>query len=228
LLSSWSVAFEAVDVQAHPARWADLARLGVTLVPATVVGDRVVHGWNPRALAELVGAVYVEPQRLPPAELLVRLDRVLAVAARSVCQVPPAQFGETAVAGRDRPVRQLAYHTFRLSLAFPDAIREHRLPETWLNEAAPPTLTDPAAVAAYGDSVRARLAEWKAGPSAWAGVVETYYGPQTGHELLERTVWHAAQHVRQLQAFLTRIGITPADPLRAADLRGLPLPADLA
>ena len=56
----------------------DLEPFGIPRVPATIVGDRVVHGWNPKALAELVGAHYEERKQLAPAELSRRLDIVLA------------------------------------------------------------------------------------------------------------------------------------------------------
>ena len=228
MLASWGVAFEAIDVQAQPAARRDLERLGIPAVPAVVVGDRAVHGWNPKAVAALLGVPYEESARLQPGELACRLDRVLGVAQRALRQVPPEQFEARVVPGRQRSVRQLAYHIFRLGLAFRDAMVERRQPRAWLEEAAPPDLPDGPAIAGYGDQVRRALAEWLARPGASEGVVETYYGPQTGHELLERTVWHAAQHVRQLHAFLEGIGVTPADPLTPADLQGLPLPKDLA
>ncbi len=218
--------FEAIDVEAEPGAWADLRGLGVPLVPAVVVGDRAVHGWNPKGVAELVGVGYGEPERLSAAELARRLDLILAAAQRVMCQVPPEQLGMT-WPGRDRSVRQLGYHLFRLSLAFRDAMTEERLPETWLHEEAPPDLRDGVAIARYGGEVRQRLVEWMRRPGATGGTVVTYYGSQTGHELLERTVWHAAQHLRQLYAFLERMGVAPVDPLTEAALRGLPLPREV-
>jgi hypothetical protein len=44
------------------------------------------------------------------------------------------------------------------------------------------------------------------------------------HVVLERTVWHPAQHTRQLMLVLESLGIAPERPLGAADLAGLPLP----
>lgn len=226
MLASWGVAFDAVDVEAEPGARQDLERLGIRLVPAVVVGDRAVHGWNPQGLAELVGVRYGAPARLEPAELARRLDRVLAAAQRAMRQVPPEHLGMTHP-GRDRSVRQLGYHAFRLSLAFRDAMVKGRLLEAWLQEEAPPELGDGPAVARYGETVRRELGAWLGRPEACAGVVETYYGRQTAHELLERTVWHAAQHVRQLEALLARMGITPEQPLTEADLNGLPLPEQI-
>lgn len=218
--------FEAVDVEATPAARRDLERLGIADLPAVVAGERAVHGWNPEALAALVGVAWEPPPRLTPAELARRLDRVLAAAERAMRQVPAEHLPMTHP-GRDRPVRQLGYHVFRLSAALRQAMTEGRLPKAWLDEEAPPALADGPAVAAYGARVRAELAGWLAAPHAWDRAVDTYYGPQTGHQLLERTTWHAAQHLRQLYAFLGRMGVSPESPLGPADFEGLPLPTEI-
>ena len=226
MLASWEVPFEAIDVEARPAARAELARLGVPGPPATVNGDRVVHGWNPKALAALVGIQYDEGARLAPAELARRLDRVLEVGAHAMRQVPPEHLA-LKHPGRDRSIRQLGYHVFRLALASRDAMEGGRLPKAWQDEPAPPEVADGPAVAAYGETVRRNLASWFARPGAWDRVVETWYGPQSGHDLLERTTWHAAQHVRQVHDLLGRVGIKPDVPFTESDLRGLPLPIDL-
>jgi len=54
--------------------------------------------------------------------------------------------------------------------------------------------------------------------------VHTYYGPQGAHELLERTTWHAGQHLRQLYDLAGRLEIDPPEPLRADLFEGLPMP----
>ena len=41
--------------------------------------------------------------------------------------------------------------------------------------------------------------------------------------MLERTVWHSTQHVRQLASLLEQSDIEPDRPLTAADIEGLPL-----
>jgi hypothetical protein len=218
------VTFEGVDVEARPEGLADLRRLGIPLVPATVIGERWVHGWNPKALAELVGVNYTEGERLSPAALAQRIDVVLAATQRAIRQVPPAHL-EMKAPDRDRSVRELAFHIFRLSAAFVDTREQGHFPEQWLLEEAPPAMKDGAAIAAYGQRVRERLAEWFA-RSGWCdGTVSTYYGTQPAHELMERTTWHAAQHLRQLYWFLQRMGVTPERPLTDdGDLAGLPFP----
>jgi len=226
LLSSFGVEFKAVNVEGHPAALEEMKRLGAPLPPAVALGDRIVHGWNPKGVAELVGVRYVERERLSPEELAKRLDVVLEAAQRAIRQVPDQRL-EMKSPERDRTVRNLGYHIFRLSVAFSDAMAERRLPEEWLQEKAPPEIRDGSAIARYGETVREDLAEWFKLPGAWEGVVETYYGPQTGYDLLERTTWHAAQHLRQLYALLEMMGIDPDRPLPEKDFAGLPLPKAL-
>src|SRR5262249_20138788 len=127
---------------------------------------------------------------------------------------------------RDRTLRDLGYHVFRLSLAFTEAMDRGRLPKAWLGDAAPADMRESAAVASYGALARGRLAGWFGGPAAseYAGVLDAYSGPQSAHDLLERTVWHAAQHLRQLHVLAERLGVTPKAPLPVDAFQGLPLP----
>jgi hypothetical protein len=220
------VRFDGFDVEAEPARRRDLEVFGISRVPATIVGDRVVHGWNPKALAELVGRRYVEHEPLTPSELARRLDTVLAATQRALRQIPREHLGMKAP-GRDRTVRQLGFHVFRLSAAFVDTREQGHLPEAWFEESPPADMADGDAVAHYGEAVRRRLAVYFARPGWCDGAVSTYYGPQSAHQFMERTTWHAAQHLRQIYWFLERMGVPADAPLTAADLEGLPFPREV-
>ncbi len=195
-------------------------------VPALAIGDRVAHGWNPEAYARLLGIAYQPPKRLSPDALARRLDRVLEATHALVERFDRLQMDHRPPE-RDRSVRDLAYHVFRLSVACIDAMDKGHMPHAWLGETAPPDLVDGPAVARYGALVRGRLQGWFAGAGGdeYARVLDVYYGPQTGHELLERTTWHAAQHLRQLHVIAERLGVprpeTPLDELYA----DLPMPA---
>lgn len=57
--------------------------------------------------------------------------------------------------------------------------------------------------------------------------VPTYYGTQSAHHLLERTTWHAGQHLRQVCDLMTREGSLPISSLPDALFEGLPMPAVL-
>jgi hypothetical protein len=220
------VKFDGFDVEAEPARKRDLEPFGVPRVPATIVGDRVVHGWNPKALAELVGVPYVEQGPLPAAELAQRLDTILAATQRALRQIPVEQLGMKGP-GRDRTVRQLGFHIFRVGASFVDTREQGNLSETWFGEDPPAEMADGDALARHGDAVRRRLSAYFAKPDWCDGNVSTYYGPQTAHAFMERTTWHTAQHLRQIYWFLDRMGVRADSPLSDADLEGLPFPREV-
>ena len=214
-----------MNVAGNPAALEELKRLGAPLVPAVAVGERIVHGWNPRAYAELVGVAYASAVKFPPAELARRLDRILDCTQRLV-RIVPEPLLHWSPPERDRSLRDLAYHVFRLSLGFADGMDLGEFPEGWLGEGAPAELSDGAAIARYGALVRARITGWFEGAASgeFERVIRVYYGPQSGHDLLERTTWHAAQHLRQLVALAERHGLTPPEPLPVDAFDGLPLP----
>ena len=56
---------------------------------------------------------------------------------------------------------------------------------------------------------------------------KTYYGEELTHELLERTAWHAGQHLRQVYSLLEEDGFLPEDSLPDAVFEGLPMPTEL-
>ena len=203
----------------------ELRRLGVPRVPAVALDGRAVHGWNPPAYAALLGVKYAPVAKLAPAELVKRLDTILGTAEALVRRFPEAAL-DSIPPERERTIRDLAFHVFRLSLAFIDAMDRGSLPEGWFTETAPPEMRDGIAIASYGALVRGRIGGWFEGTEVgeYERVVDVYYGPQSGHELLERTTWHAGQHLRQLYLLAERLRITPPSPLPVETFRGLPLP----
>lgn len=218
------MSFEAINVEANPAALKDLEAFKAK-PPAVLMGDRAFHGWNPKQLAAFVGVEYAEPEHLSWAKLLERLDRILAAGQRAIRQVPKERLDKP-TPGRNRTVRSLGYHIFRLGLAFLDGMEQRRLLAEWLSEEAPPELKDGEAVARYGQKVREDLKKWF-GTDAPEGNVMTYYGSQTTYELLERITWHTAQHLRQLYSLLEQMGETPVNPLTESDFKGLPLPKEI-
>ncbi len=215
-------------MEEEPGAREEMRRAGVPSLPAVVVGEHGVHGWNPEGYARLLGVAWQPPTRLSPAALASRLDRILESSGRLLARIPDALI-EWKPPERDRSLRDLGYHVFRLSLAFVDAMDRGQLPAEWLGERAPAALDAGDAIARYGALVRGRLAGWfeGAGADEYDRVIEVYYGPQSGHDLLERTTWHAAQHLRQLYVLAERIGVTPDAPLPSDALAGLPLPESL-
>jgi hypothetical protein len=226
LLSSWNLQFQAIDTEVWTEAVKDLERLGISRPPAVVVGDRAVSGWNPKGIAALVGKEYNEPEKLTPEELTRLLDTILAAAQRAVRQFSAEQL-KIKPPGRDRDVRHLGFHVFRVALAYADAREHGSLSAQWFEVKPPAELIAGEDIARYGQTVREHLVQRLQQDDAFAGEMDTYYGKQTAPELFERTVWHAAQHLRQLYALLKGMGITPTDSLPESELKLLPLPENL-
>ncbi len=200
-----------------------LRALGARSIPVVSRGKQFVFA---QAISDVVAFLGLDEDAGPAlsmAELAARLDIVLAAAARYVAQVPDERLGDK-LPGRDRAYRVLFHHIFNIVDATLDAIEGGR-PVTYeaLTAGPPEEMRSAADIAAWGEEVRARAARWwRSGPKP--DPVATYYGDHALHEVLERTVWHPAQHVRQLMLIHEMLGIDTDGPLGAEDFRGLPLP----
>src|SRR5262249_56797890 len=183
-------------------------------------------GGNPRPRGGRTGGGPGEPKQLGPAELAAMLDRVLAATQRAMRQIPREHLGMKKP-GRDRSVHQLGFHVFRISASFVDTREQGYLSADVFEERAPAEMTDGDAVARYGDTVRRRIADYVAKPGWCEGTVDTYYGPQGAHDFMERTTWHAAQHLRQIYWFLDQMGVKAEAPITDTDLAALPIPRDV-
>jgi hypothetical protein len=208
-----------------------LLKLGVRNVPVVSRGDHFVFGQNLEDVAEFVGLQGTGHTPLPPDELVSKWVNALRAAQRFVRQLPDGRMGDRVIPNRERSIRLLAHHVFRIGEAFLETATEHV--EYAIQHAnVPPaegTYNTGAEIARYGDDVIARLESW------WAALEDksctqrlpTFYGPQPLHQLLERSAWHSAQHARQLMAVLERYGIEPDRRLTPEQLAGLPLPERL-
>src|SRR5438270_1890096 len=102
MLSRRGVEFDALDVENDPAALQALQALGIASVPAVVVGDRWMTGWNPTRLAELVGFAHQE-RGSSPEELIASLRDILDAGLRAVRQFPPETDWDKRAPARDRP-----------------------------------------------------------------------------------------------------------------------------
>jgi uncharacterized damage-inducible protein DinB len=207
----------------------ELRALGVRTVPVVARGKEYVFAQELADVSAFIGRK-VDFQRLPPPALYDKWQTVLAAARRHVMQIPAERLAERATPGRDRSIRDLAYHIYQVPDSFLQAIENGVQDLTAVYNAPPPReVTTVAHIRDYGKSVSERLERWwkRDGHQAAHAQLSTYYGEQPLHHVMERCTWHSAQHARQVMAVLERHGIAPEGPLSAADYAGLPLPKGL-
>lgn len=224
-LGSHGVDYESINVHGNPSGMEALRGLGARSVPVVSRGARFVYA---QSLADVVAFLDLDVrlhERLAPDDLVKKLALVLNAAARYTRQIPDAWLDKE-FRNRQRPIRVLCHHVFRIPEAFLEVVpagplnydRIMREPRALL-----PLADD---IADFGIGVLARFRDWWASypDRSCARTMDTYFGRHSVHEVLERTVWHPAQHTRQLLLILDELGIEPDGKITMADLAGLPLP----
>ena len=202
--------------------------LGAQSVPVLAKGGQFIFCQNMEDVAEFVGLQGSGHSPLPPEALFDKWVDVLRAAQRYVRQIPDSRLMERAIDNRDRSIRLLSHHTFRIGEAFLETAIDDV--EYWTNNAnVPPadgTCMTGAEISAYGDGIIERIENWwsRLQDKSCRQKVRTFYGTPPMHQLFERSTWHSAQHARQMIAVLERLGLEPDVPLTAEDLAGLPLP----
>jgi len=203
-----------------------LARIGARSIPVLSRGDAFVFAQN---IAQVVAFLKLDEKTGPvlsPAQLVERLDRFIGAALQIIPLMPDDRL-DIEVPNRPRRYRVLAHHMFRIPEALLETANGAFFSQGLATETArPEEMASTAALAGYGRGVRERVGEWwEAKPDkSCQETVQTYYGPQKLHEVLERATWHIGQHCRQWMMLLEMGGIGFERPLSDPDFLDLPMP----
>jgi glutaredoxin len=225
-LRAHGVAFASVNVREDRAAMAQLAAIGARSVPVIVRGAEFAYGQDLDTVARFVG-IDIAPARLAVPVLIARLLALLDSAAALTGQLP-ADALQARLPGRERTHLDLAYHVSQVVVGFLDAALGGRLTYEHFERKPPGHVADAAAAARLTRSVSQALAVWwDANQTQLPAALDTYYGRQPLHAVLERTTWHVAQHARQLERLLELRGMAPQPRLAPELLAGLPLPEDV-
>jgi len=205
---------------------AELQRIGARSIPVLSRGDKFVFAQN---IAQVVAFLKLDEKAEPvlsPAQLIERMGRFIDAALVIVPLMPDAKLDQE-VPNRPRPYRAVAHHMFRIPEAFVEAAGgtffSHGLAAA---VARPEDIASIAGLLADGSGVREQVAAWWQATTdkSCQETVQTYYGPQKLHEVLERSTWHIAQHDRQWMMLLEMAGIAFERPLGDKDFADLPMP----
>jgi len=224
-LTKSGVDYESINVHGNSAGMEELRKLGARSVPVVARGGKFVFAQSLADVIKFLDLKVKQQERLSPDALVKRLEIVLLAACRYIRQIPAEQFDKP-FRNRNRPIRVLCHHVFRIVEGFLESMEDGKelTYERIMKEA--PELRRGEAIASFGEGVLARFRKWWAGfpDRSCSKVMDTYFGKQPLHIVLERTVWHPTQHTRQLMLILESLDIEPDRRLTAADLAGLPLP----
>src|SRR5947207_14473179 len=139
-----------------------LFALGVRTVPVVSLGDQYIFCQNLEDVAEFVGLQGTGHTPLPPAALFEKWITVLRAAQRYIRQYPDQRLSERAIDNRDRSIRLLSHHIFRIGEAFLETAIDDV--EYWANNAnVPPadgSCSTGVEIAGYGDGIIQRIENW--------------------------------------------------------------------
>lgn len=206
-----------------------LSKYGLRKVPVLAKGDKYAFGQMLDPFAKFVGLPLPGADRLTPEQLYRKYEMVFAAGQRYARQFPAAHLGERVIPHRERVIRTLCFHVFRIGEAFLETWDGAEYSVKIADNDPPASIQTGEDIAEYGAQVWKRYEAWWSGleDRALSRALKTYYGDTVAHKLFERVTWHSAQHCRQLIAVLERLGIQADGPLTASDLAGLPLPERL-
>ena len=223
------VPFVSINALEDQAGMDELAKIGVRRVPIAARGRHWVDGQVLKDLARIAGVASDGGPVLAPAELVRRGTSILSAALRLLARIPESEL-DVELPNRPRSYKQLGCHIFQIIDVFVDLAESGRRVEfeDYL-QPVPAHVVSGAKLQEYGAGIRRRFEEWGAGVGSldFNAKADVYYGEQTLHEFLERSVWHAAQHTRQVEAVVQKLGLPTDAGLDARDLAGLPMPENV-
>ena len=199
-----------IDVLNDPGGREKLLALGVRNVPVVAKGENYVFGQNLEDVAEFVGLQGTGHKPLPPDQLIKKWINVLRALQRYARQMPTQRIHERVIENRERSIRLLTHHAFRIGEAYLESVIDG-VEYAVQHANVPPkdgTFLTGAEIAGYGEEVIGRLQKW------WDGLEDKSLSRKT-----EDLLRHAADahRVRALDLAL-RAACAAVDP-RARALR---------
>jgi hypothetical protein len=205
-----------------------LRRLGARSVPVLSRGDDWIFAQNIGHVVKFLGLNEATGPVLSPAQLVERIELFLRTATQIVPQMPDTLL-LTEVPNRPRSYLALGHHLFRIPEGMLEVAAGATLTNGMLTNGPSEDMRTSASLGVYGRHVLTSVHGWwdRKPDKTGRDMVQTYYGPQTLHEVMERSTWHCGQHVRQWFMLLGMAGIVPAVTLDDAAFAGLPMPSSV-
>src|SRR5262245_36098385 len=158
-------------------------KYGLRKVPVLARGDQYAMGQMLEPFAKLAGIDVSKIGVLSPEQLYRKYEIVFGAAQRYARQFSTEQLRERVIPNRDRAIRTLCYHIFRIGEAFLETWDGAEYAVKIADNEPPASLKSGDDIARYGESVWKRYEAW------WKGlddrkltkVLKTYYGDTVAH-----------------------------------------------
>jgi hypothetical protein len=203
----------------------EITAAGLMSIPAVRKNGKYIYAQSLDDVAALVGARR-NHKRLSNDAMLDRWDPILTTAREIIAQFSDADLETNAIPRRQRTLKKVSVHIFQIPIAFRRQIQEGITEIKPIQGYMDPNIRNKADVLAFAEKTQTELKTWLAssGRAAITDRLKTYYGEQDSGQVIERAVWHCAQHTRQLDVVAVgRLGAEFVAPPELYD--GLPLPA---
>jgi glutaredoxin/uncharacterized damage-inducible protein DinB len=228
-LKKLGVPFDSVNVLTDPKAESDLQAMGAMGFPVVSRGKEFVCAQSLDDVSKFIGRDVIF-KRLSPRELMDRWFYFSDIAREMVDRIPQEHLAALPIPNRNRTLHGLSYHIFQVPEAFLENAEngeEHF--DKYFDAPPPDDVKTSADVRAYADRITARLRNyWQKLPDrSFTWMVKTFYGVQPVHHFLERSVWHMAQHIRQLQFVLDGYNVVLSRRVDETQYKDLPMPQGL-
>ena len=170
-------------------------------------------------VAELVGIAFDSTITLDQSTLRARMVSILETLSKDTLRIPTG-FLSQKFPGRDRTVLNLLNHIVEILYVFLSVCKG----ETFTAKKADAEPSNDLQPEELRARIRSIVLEILALDVPIDRPVNTYYGVQSFHQVMNRCTWHCAQHLRQIHWFLSENGISANETRLEPILEGLPLP----
>ena len=219
----------SVNILTDPKAEFDLRDLGARGFPVVSRGREFVCAQSLDDVSKFLGRE-IGFDRLAPAELMERWFYFCEIALELIDNIPQQHLHALAIPNRNRTVHDLSFHIFQVPYAFLENAengKEHV--DKYFDAPPPEDVKTSRDVRVFGERIAGRLCSyWRTLPDrSFSWTVNTFYGVQPSHHFLERSVWHMAQHVRQLQVILDRYSVALDRRVNELMYVDLPMPTGI-
>lgn len=220
------VEFESVNVLDHPEAMEEVTAAGLRGVPAIRSGTKFAYAQSLDEVAKFLGVAH-KHTLLPRDVLLRRWDEILELAKRIVANFDSDILQRRVIPQRERTIHELGVHTFQVAESFLRQVEDDTIDARAIYLDPRIDIATKNELTSYVEAIHSAYCDgFLRGTTFLAPThLNTHYGLHPFDQVLERGVWHTAQHARQLDFIAAGMGAELQIPDELYS--GLPLPKRL-